>query len=405
MVTRMYKDMLAQEVNQDPYSFFGWLREHEPVRWDEQYAYWLVTRYDDIVGLARHPELFSSEYLRRDPRPVSPPIPKSDDPHYAFLKTFRSHDLLQNDPPEHGRLRDAVHPPFTPRQAEAWRALVRSIIDQLLDGVEGKGRMDLMADFATPLPLYVITEMLGIPQKDRPHVRELAHKRMNFTRLGEDRMRLAAEAIQEISDYLTPLLDQRKTHPLDDILSLISGVESRGVYTREESLANAMVLIDAGHETTINLICNGTLAFLRNPDQWELLRRDPSLAAKATEECLRYEGPVKTVKRIATQDVELRGQRIREGDRILLVLDSANRDPEAFPNPDRFDITRWPNHHIAFGSGIHYCLGQYLARLEGQEVFKALSQRFPDLRLEPQTLEYVPSLTFRNLTALWVAWK
>jgi cytochrome P450 len=311
---------------------------------------------------------------------------------------------LMNDPPEHDRLRDAIHPPLAPMQAERWRDLVRSVIDELLDGVAPRGRMEMMGELATPLPLFVIVEMLGIPRAERGYVRELAHRRLAFTRAGSDRMRLAAEGIRELTEYLTPLLDQRKASPLDDFLSVISGAERDGIYSREESLSNAMVLIDAGHETTINLLCNGTLAFLRNPDQWDLLRRDPALAAKATEECLRYDPPVKTILRIATQDVELRGKTIRAGDRVRVVLAAANRDPEAFPEPDRFDITRRPNHHIAFGTGIHYCLGQYLARLEGQEAFGALTQRFPDLRLEPQDLAYEPSLIFRHLKSLWVAW-
>jgi cytochrome P450 len=264
--------------------------------------------------------------------------------------------------------------------------------------------MEMMSEFATPLPLSVITEMLGIPHSDRLRLRELSHRRLAYTGSGSDRMRLAAEGAQELMAYLTPILAERKASPLDDLLSVIAGAERDQVYSREEALSNTMVLIDAGHETTINLLCNGTLAFLRNPDQWALLRQDPTLAAKATEECLRYDPPAKMIPRIAVRDVELRGKTIRTGDLLRLVLSAANRDPEAFPDPDRFDITRRPNHHITFGSGVHYCLGQYLARLEGQEAFTALSQRFPDLRLEPQEIAYAPSITFRNLKSLWVAW-
>jgi cytochrome P450 len=404
MVTRAYGDLLDPSVTHDPYPYCARLRAEDPVHWDEKHKFWILTRLDDCVYVTRHPELFSSNYFKLDKRPISPPIPEADLPYFEVVKAIRSHDLLMNDPPDHGRLRDAIHPPLSPRQAERWRGMVRAVIDELLDGVAAKGRMEMMGDFAMPLPLYVIVEMLGIPRAERGYVRDLAHRRLAFTRAGSDRMRLAAEGIRELREYLTPLLDRRKASPLDDFLSIISGAERDGVYSREESLSNAMVLIDAGHETTINLLCNGTLAFLRNPDQWALLRQDPTLAAKATEECLRYDAPVKTIQRIALRDVELRGRTIHEGDRVRIVLSAANRDPEAFPDPDRFDITRRPNHHIAFGTGIHYCLGQYLARLEGQEAFFALSQRFPDLRLEPQELAYEPSLVFRNLKSLRVAW-
>jgi cytochrome P450 len=404
MVTRTYEDLVDPGVIQDPYRYFARMRAEDPVHWDAKYEFWLVTRYDDCVYVARHPELFSNEYMRRDPRPPIPPIPAEDAPYYERFKEIRSRDLLQNDPPEHGRLRDAIHPPLSPKQAERWRGTVRGVINELLDEVAANGRMNLMTEFATRLPLYVISEMLGIPRADRHRLRELSHRRLAFTRATSDRIRQSIRGIEELSAYLEPLIDQRKTEPLDDLLSVVSGAERAGVYTREESLANAMILVDAGHETTINLICNGTLAFLQHPDQWEMLRQDPSLVAKATEECLRYDPPTKLIYRLALRDVALRGRTIRAGERVGLVLCAANRDPEVFPEPDRFDISRRPNHHIAFGTGIHYCLGQYLARLEGQEAFAALAQRFPNLRLEPQALEYVSTIIFRNLKSLRVAW-
>jgi cytochrome P450 len=404
MVTRAYEDLLDPSVNHDPYTYFARLRAEDPVHWDEKYAYWVVTRYDDIIYVARHPELFSNEYLRRDTRPPSPPIPEDDAPYYEAFKEIRTRDLLQNDPPVHSRLRDAIHPPLTPKHTERWRGMVRGVIEELLDGLAPNGRMEMMGEFATLLPLYVISEMLGIPRADRLHLRELSHRRLAFTRATSDRMRRSIEGMRDLSDYLTPLLERRKAGPFDDLLSVVALAERDGVYSREEALANAMVLVDAGHETTINLICNGTLAFLRHPDQWALLRQDPELAARATEECLRYDPPTKLIFRIATRDVVLRGRTIRAGDRLALMLAAANRDPEVFVDPDRFDILRRPNHHIAFGNGIHYCLGQYLARLEGQEAFVALGQRFPNLRLEAQELAYVPSIVFRNLTSLHVSW-
>ncbi len=404
MVTTIDDDIFSPEVFADPHAYFRQLREADPIHWNTKHEVWLITRYDDVTWLARHPEFFSSETAKRDQRPAYPPINESDIPYHKFVKSVRVHELIQNDPPDHTRLRGVLHRHFTPKLMEQWRGLVRSVVSQLLDEVQDKGRMDVMEDFAVPLPLLVIAQLLGIPEHERAFVRDLAKKRMSHTRITPDRMRLAAEGIQEMKAYFTPLVEARLHQPAEDLLSLLAVGERNGTYSRDEVLANTMLLVDAGHETTINLICNGTLALLRHRDQWDLLARDPSLAAKATEECLRYDPPVKALERITAQDVELRGKRLGAGERVRWAIASANRDPEAFPDPDRFDITRSPNHHVAFGSGIHYCLGQYLARVEGQEAFQAMTQRLPALRLATDRIEYVPSFTLRTVKELPVAW-
>ena len=199
--------------------------------------------------------------------------------------------------------------------------------------------------------------------------------------------------------------DERADAPADDFISVLAQAERAGVFTRHQVLVNTALLLFAGHETTMNLICNGTLAFIRHPDQWERLRAHPEGAARlATEECLRYDPPVKSTQRIATEDVERRGKVIRKGDRLRWFMAAANRDPRAFEDPDRFDIGRQPNTHVSFGAGIHYCLGASLARVEGQEVLRALAERFAELRLETEELEYSPSVQFRSLTSLPVAW-
>jgi cytochrome P450 len=206
-------------------------------------------------------------------------------------------------------------------------------------------------------------------------------------------------------EYLSPLVVERINRPGDDFVSVVASGEKRGIFTRHQVLVNCSLLLLAGHETTINLLCNGTLAFLRHPDQWALLQQEPAALAKpATEECLRYDPPVKSIQRIAAQDVEMRGKILRKDDRLRWFIASANRDPEVFAQPETFDITRDPNPHVAFGSGVHHCLGATLARLEGQEAFKALAERFPALHLETEELEYQPSMTFRSLQSLPVAW-
>ena len=324
---------------------------------------------------------------------------------YEYVRNYQADQFIQHDRPEHLEMRKVVHGYFTPRSMEAWRPFVQKAVKELLDAAEAKGRMDVMADLATPLPVLVIAQMMGVPTADRPYIRELAEEAAvhrpwrarpdaaaDRGHAGDDRLRLAAG---------------RRAHRQSRgrfHLGVGQG-EKAGVFTRHQVLVNTSLLLLAGHETTINLLCNGTLAFIRHPEQWALFKQDPAgWAKRATEECLRYDAPVKSIQRIASQDVEMRGKVLRKDDRIRWFISSANRDPEVFAHPETFDITRDPNPHVAFGSGVHHCLGATLARLEGQEVFKALAERFPSLHVETEELEYQPSITFRSLKSLPVAW-
>jgi cytochrome P450 len=404
MASTIHDDLFATDVVADPYAYFGRLREEDPVHWNAKYQLWIITRYDDIVWLIRHPELFSSEVFKRDPRPPYPPIPEADIELYAVVREFFGDFFIQHDRPSHTEMRKVVHGYFTPRATEAWRPMVRAAIKDLLDEVEGRGQMDVMQDFATPLPVLVIAQMLGLPRQDRRFIRELAQKLLFIGRGDVNRMRPLTDGIKGLVEYLSPLVEERVAHLGDDLLSVLASGEKMGAYAREEVLSNAVLLLFAGHETTINLICNGTLALLHHPEQWALLQRDAAQAAGATEECLRYDPPVKSLQRIAAEDVELRGKVIHKLDRCRWFITSANRDSEKFPAPDRFDITRDPNPHVAFGSGIHHCLGATLARVEGQEAFTALVERFPALHLATEELEYQPSITFRSLKTLPVTW-
>jgi cytochrome P450 len=302
-------------------------------------------------------------------------------------------------------MRKVVHGYFTPKSTEAWRSFVQSAIKDLLDEVERKGEMDVMHDFATPLPVLVIAQMMGVPRQDRPYVRHLAEKLLNIGRGEPNRMQPLTEGMQGMIDYVSPLVDERIVDPGDDFISVLAQGEKAGVFTRHQVLVNTSLLLLAGHETTINLLCNGTLALLRHPEQWEFLKQDPEgRTVRATEECLRYDAPVKSIQRIATEDVEMRGKVLRKDDRIRWFISSANRDPAVFPASETFDLARHPNPHVAFGSGVHHCLGASLARLEGQEAFKALAERFPSLRLVTEDLAYQPSITFRSLKSLPVTW-
>jgi cytochrome P450 len=405
MLTTIQDDLFTPDVIANPYAYYGRLRDEDPVHWNRGYELWVITRHDDLVWLTRHHELFSSAVFRNDPRPAYPPIDESDLGLYDYVRNYQGDQFIQHDRPEHLEMRRVMHSYFTPKSMEAWRPFVREAVKDLLDEAEKKGSMDVMRDLATPLPVLVIAEMMGVPKAERPYIRQLAEKLLYIGRGEYDRMKPLTEGMRGMIDYVSPLVDKRKVDPGDDFISVLARGEKQGVFTRHQVLVNTSLLLLAGHETTINLLCNGTLAFTRHPDQWELLKEDPTGRAKqATEECLRYDSPVVSIQRIATEDVEMRGKVLRKDDRVRWFISSANRDPEAFPNPETFDIFRHPNQHVAFGSGTHHCLGATLARVEGQEVFKALAERFPNLRAETEELEYQPSITFRSLKALPVTW-
>src|SRR5580704_2101807 len=401
MSIALQDDMFTREVITDPYTYYGRLRDEDPVHWNEKYELWVITRHDDLVWLTRHHELFSSAVFKNDPRPAYPAIDESDLGLYEYVKNYQGDQFIQHDRPAHLEMRRVMHGYFTPKSMEAWRPFVRDAVKELLDAAEAKGEMDVMRDLATPLPVLVIAEMMGVPREERGYVRQLAEKLLYIGRGDYDRMKPLTEGMRGMIEYVSPLVDKRIVDPGDDFISVLARGEKQGVFSRHQVLVNTSLLLLAGHETTINLLCKGTLAFTRHPDQWEALKEDPAGRAKqATEECLRYDAPVISIQRIATQDVEMRDKVLRKNDRIRWFISSANRDPDAFPSPDTFDISRHPTQHVAFGSGTHHCLGATLARVEGQEVFKALAERFPNLRVETEGLEYQPSITFRSLKAL-----
>jgi cytochrome P450 len=405
MMTAIQDDLFTPDVIADPYAYYGRLREEDPVHWNDDYALWVITRHDDLVWLTRHHELFSSAVFKNDPRPAYPAIDESDLGLYEYVKNYQGSQFIQHDRPDHLEMRRVMHGYFTPKSMEAWRPFVRDAVKSLLDAAEAKGSMDVMRDIATPLPVIVIAEMMGVPPSERGYVRQLAEKLLYIGRGEYDRMKPLTEGMRGMIDFVSPLVDERIVNPGDDFISVLARGEKAGVFTRHQVLVNTSLLLLAGHETTINLLCNGTLAFMQHPEQWELLKQDPAGRAKpATEECLRYDSPVVSIQRIATEDVEMRDKVLRKKDRVRWFISSANRDPAAFPNPDTFDISRHPNQHVAFGSGTHHCLGATLARVEGQEVFKALAERFPKLRPEAEALEYQPSITFRSLKSLPVTW-
>jgi cytochrome P450 len=406
MGTALQDDMFTPDVIADPYAYYGRLRDEDPVHWNDAYALWVITRHDDVTWMTRHNELFSSAVFKNDPKPAYPAIDESDLGLYEYVRNYQADQFIQHDRPEHLDMRKIVHGYFTPKAMESWRPFVVNAVKELLDEAEEKGSMDVMRDLATPLPVLVIAQMMGVPAEDRPYVRQLAEKLLYIGRGEYDRMPILTDGMKGMVDYVSPLVDERIVRPGDDFISVLASGEKKGVFTRHQVLVNTSLLLLAGHETTINLICNGTLAFIQHPDQWALYKEDPVGRAKwATEECLRYDAPVKSIQRLASQDIEVRGKVMEKNDRIRWFISSANRDPNVFADPEKFDITRQPNPHVAFGNGVHHCLGATLARVEGQEVFKALAERFPDLQVATEQLDYQPSITFRSLKSLPVTWQ
>ena len=354
MVTSIHDDLLAPEVIADPYPYLARLRETDPVHWNELHETWVITRYDDFTWVTRQPELFSSEVARRSPPPPSGDAAERE--LHEQARDVQSNNMAQRDRDEHMAMRKVVNAFFTPKALEPWRPRIRAIIEELLDRVQDREEMEVLRDVAMPLDTQVISEMMDFPEADQVELSQLSHQLCALNRGEPDRIRVFMEGMTAFKAYLTPFVEARLADPGEDLLSLFVSGELDGVYTRDQVLANASVMLIAGQETTANLIGNSLVAFLRNPDQWQRFQQDQTSAAvsRAVNECLRYDAPQKSVQRIAAEDVELRGKPIRQGDKVRCFISSANRDPEMFEAPDTFDITRHPNRHVAFGFGSHF---------------------------------------------------
>jgi cytochrome P450 len=309
------------------------------------------------------------------------------------------------DPPKHTHLRGLMNTAFTARAVERLRPRVEALVEELIDQVRDLGQMDLIRDFAWPLPITVIAEMLGVPREDRAALKVWSDELATFVGSAlatSDKYERAARSSGRMSDYFRDLIRLRRANPQDDLVSALVAADEQYDTTREDELvATTILLLFAGHETTTNLIGNGILSLLRHPGELRALRTDPSLIVPAVEELLRYEGPTAAMVRIALEDVALpSGGTIGRAERVFLMINAANRDPRHFDEPERVDIRRDPNRHVAFGYGLHFCVGAPLARLEAQIAIPALLRRLPDLGLETDELPWLDSLVFRGVRSL-----
>lgn len=388
-------DITNAEFKAFAYPFYAGLRAESPIYRARVGAMgaWLVTRYDDVLSVLKDPR-FVKEQRKVAGASQRLWMPK-------FVQVLET-NMLDQDDPNHARLRGLVHKAFTPRRIEELQPRIQAIADQLLDAQRGNTRMDLIESFALPLPLTVIAELLGVPIADRRHFQRWSHTFLLPPTLPN--LLRALPAIWQFIRYLRRQLDQRRTQPRDDLLTaLVEAEEGGDRLSQDEQVAMVILLLIAGHETTVNLIASGTLALLQHPDQLDLLRERPELIKSAIEELLRFANPVETAtERFAGEDLILIGQQIRRGDLVLAVLASANRDERHFAQPDLLDITREKNRHLAFGYGIHFCLGAPLARMEGQIAIGTLLRRLPHLRLAvpAETLCWRPTPVVRGLESL-----
>ena len=412
--------MFGAEFKARAFPVYAELREKGPVirlTMPTGEAVWLVTRYAEAAELLKSHERFANdpvnaltaeEYSQLFQQVTEHLTPEQQEL-AAETDDILRRNLLAVDPPDHSRLRRLVAIPFTPKYIEGLRPRVQAIADVLLDAVEaraegtGRREMELIDDFAYPLPLTVIAEMLGIPVVDRDRFREWSQAAVSFTPADPANPEVTAKLVEFIA-YLRDLAARKRAEPGDDLLSGLVLAEAEGDRLSEnELLSMIFVLIVAGHETTVNLIANGTLALFDHPDQFSRLRANPDLLRSAIEEMLRFSGPVEmSLSRWVREDTIFAGQQMRRGEQIFALLASDNRDEAQFPDPDVFDIARQPNRHLAFGTGIHACLGATLARLEGQVAFATLLSRLPDLALgiPRDQVEWRGGTFLRGLTRL-----
>lgn len=388
--------LLEPEVLANPYPLYHRLRSNDPVHWDLFLHAWVVTRYADVVTVFQR---FSANRT-----PNSEQLTELGLSALTPLAQMMVRQMLFLDPPAHGRVRSLASKAFTPRRVEVLREHIQDITDSLLDAIQRTGHMDVIADLGYPLPAIVTAELLGLPTSDWKQLTkwsgDFAQVLGNFQH-NPDRVPQVLQSLEEMTAYFHAAVREQRKHPRDGLLSALLTAEQDGDrLSEEEVVANTIITMVGGQETTTNLIGNGILTLLRHPDQLKKLKADLSLMPSAVEELLRYESPSQHTARLAPDEVMLGGKLIHKRQAVIAVMGAANHDPERFPEPDRLDICRQDNRHVAFAWASHFCFGAPLARIEGQIAFSTVLRRMPNLRLDPGPLTWRENLGLRGLTAL-----
>lgn len=399
----LFLPLRSQGALENPFAVYSLLRSVRPVMKLPTPGYdgpgvWFLTRYNDVHNTLRDPR-FSVDRLQ------APIVRQNLERLPSFVQQSAQgvRSMLTMDPPDHTRLRKLVNKAFTPRRIEALRGHIETIVDELLNAAARKGEMDVIDAIAAPLPAIVIAELLGVPTEDHRQFKTWASEIVSA--VGNTAPGAAPPAMvtgaQKLFAYLAGIIADRRTDPRDDLISaMIAAQEDNDALNDNELLATSNLLLIAGHETTTNLIGNGLLALLREPDQLDRLRSNLDAMPTAIEELLRFDGPVQATLRVAREDIEIDGTVLPSGSLVLVSIGAANHDPDVFEEPERLDIKRDPNPHIAFGFGVHFCLGAQLARLEGQIALRAILERFPRLALATETVRYRPNPVLRGLESL-----
>jgi cytochrome P450 len=385
----------------DPSPGYAWLRENDPIHWSESLRAWVVTRYDDVREVFDRPARFSSDRFRK----LDPQYASQRDAVVAVGRVLGDW-MAFRDPPDHTRLRALLQKSFTTRQLDRTRPQIEQMLNHLLDEMAKRGDCDFVRDFAFPLPAGVIAILLGVPASDIPQLGRWSDQMSAYiggSTLPIDNVDRTREGLDEMCRYFRELIQRKKRRPDDALISMMLASEDSGdTLCEEEVVSNCVLLLFAGHETTTNLLANGLWLLLQNPEELAKLQKHPALVGSAVEEFLRLEAPVPATNKVALEELSWRGSTIRAGDKVLPFIAAANRDPRHFAQPDRLDIARHPNRHLAFSHGIHFCLGAPLARLEATLGFSALLERFPRIQALENEATWKPLIFFRALERLRV---
>jgi cytochrome P450 len=387
------------EVLAEPFPLYRRMQEEDPCHWSPRLKAWVLTRYEDVRNVCLDKEM-SSDRLR----PYFATLPPEEARRIAEIMKYLSLWMVFRDPPEHTRLRRLTSKVFHVKSMHAMRPRVGALLGWLMEQIGERERFDFVGDFAGPLPALVIMDMLGVPREELARVKRLSDDMALFigsSRMAQEKYDIAEGATREMAAFFRELIAARRAHPQSDLLSELVGLEDDGDrLTEDELVASCILLLFAGHETTTNHIANGLLGLLRFPAEMAKLRADSSLASAAVEELLRYDGPSNAQVRIVQRAHELHGKRLKPGERVFILLSAANRDPRAYPDPDRVDLARNGPPHLAFGYGPHICLGFPLARLEGQIALPAVLARWPRLELDDEPPRWLNSIVFRGMKSM-----